>query len=138
MTRAVASWKYATPADLESAVGDHSEIIPCDPDRAWRVVLDADGSLVGFLIYVVDGDQVTIGAGLRPDLVGQGLGLQFIDVALDYAVGEWAPKRIRVQVPARNGRVQRLFGRAGFASVARRSASVGLRPLDVIVFEREA
>src|SRR6266571_4541134 len=86
---AIASWQYQGPMDFEAQPADRSELR--DPERrdAWRAVVDDDDSLIGFCWFASRGETVEVGAGLRPDLVGRGLGVQFVDVALDYALREW-------------------------------------------------
>jgi [ribosomal protein S18]-alanine N-acetyltransferase len=136
---AIASWRYASEADVETYAGDREDVLRSAGRGAWRAVIDDDDSLLGFFRYEHrDEETVMIGAGLRPELVGRGLGLQFVDTGLAYASRAWQPKRFVVRVPVANGRVRRLFDRAGFTVVARMKAPLlDGRSLDVVEFARE-
>src|SRR4249919_209263 len=57
---------------------------------------------------------VDVGYGMRPDLVGQGLGPRFVSAILDFAVREFAPRRLRLLVLGWNERSRRVAERLGF------------------------
>src|SRR5206468_9220263 len=67
----------------------------------YQAVRDEDGELVGFCTfgedarvagYIYPDDALDIGVGMRPDLVGRGLGLAFTREVLDFARRELAPR----------------------------------------------
>jgi [ribosomal protein S18]-alanine N-acetyltransferase len=61
-----------------------------------------------------DGDDVTIGLGLRPDLTGRGLGLPFVEAGMAFAREQFGPSRFRLSIATFNERAIRVYERAGF------------------------
>jgi [ribosomal protein S18]-alanine N-acetyltransferase len=55
-----------------------------------------------------------VGYGMRPDLMGQGLGREFVGAILDFGVSEFSPRRLRLLVLDWNGRSRRLAETLGF------------------------
>ena len=120
--RAVSAWHYEPPYDfydLASDPDDAAELFDPAFRPRYRAVLGAEGSLDGFWYFRPDGDEVEVGLGLRPDLIGRGLGGAFAGAALDYARREWAPRRFRLAVAAWNERAIRVYERLGFEEVGR-------------------
>ncbi len=99
-----------------------------DPANQYHAARSVTGELVGFCCFGPDaqvpgGDYrepaLDVGLGLRPDLVGQGLGLPFLNAILNFARSEASPSRFRLTVAAFNRRAVRVYERAGFETVAR-------------------
>jgi [ribosomal protein S18]-alanine N-acetyltransferase len=99
-----------------------------DPANGYHAARSAAGALVGFCCFGADaqvpgGDYrqpaLDVGLGLRPDLVGQGLGLPFVEALLDFARHELSPTSFRLTVAAFNRRAARVYERAGFETIAR-------------------
>jgi ribosomal-protein-alanine N-acetyltransferase len=51
---------------------------------------------------------------MRPDLVGQGLGRDFVSAILDYAVAEFSPKQLRLLILSWNERSRKVAHALGF------------------------
>jgi ribosomal-protein-alanine N-acetyltransferase len=116
---AVAAWRYEEPYafyDMSQDAGDLRELL--DPtsrrERGYHSALDPDGNLVGFLAFRKEGDTVEVGLGLRPDLTGRGLGLDFLRAGLRFAEDSFSPRGFRLAVAAFNERAIRVYERAGF------------------------
>jgi [ribosomal protein S18]-alanine N-acetyltransferase len=99
-----------------------------DSANQYHAARSVTGELVGFCCFGPDarvpgGDYaepaLDVGLGLRPDLVGQGLGLPFLNAILNFARGSAKPPRFRLTVAAFNRRAVRVYERAGFETVAR-------------------
>ena len=119
--RQIAEWRYEFPYEWYDTASDPRRIeLFANPARrdGLRAVVADDGELIGFWNFVRERDEVRVGLGIRPDLTGQGLGAQFIEVGLHYATAEWRPKRFRLWVAAWNERALRAYSRAGFREVA--------------------
>jgi [ribosomal protein S18]-alanine N-acetyltransferase len=117
---AIASWRYQGPWSIyDPRPGD-------DPPTAaagYDAVVDDAGTLVGFVctgqearvpgLAEADG-TIDIGIGMRPDLVGRGLGRHFGAVALDHVRGRSGDRPLRAVVQAWNERSLRLARGLGF------------------------
>ena len=67
------TWRYEPPYDFYD--GDAEPVR--NPER-WYEARDEAGALVGNFYFEEKGDALEIGLGLRPDLTGRGLGLDFL------------------------------------------------------------
>ena len=124
---AVASWRYSAPYDVYDASHDPSigEEMR-DPSRwgaSWFAADDAEsGELAGFLELVASESEtaagtkveVEVGLGVRPDLTGRGIGLEFVLAALEFSHERWSPRAFALDVFPWNERAIRCYERAGF------------------------
>jgi [ribosomal protein S18]-alanine N-acetyltransferase len=55
-----------------------------------------------------------VGYGMRPDLVGRGLGRAFVTAILDFGVGEFSPRRLRLLILDWNDRSRKVAEAVGF------------------------
>ena len=76
--RELAAWRYPPPYDFYD--GDVDPVL--NPERYFGA-FDQQGELVGFYYFEPKPPDLDYGLGLRPDLVGQGLGLDFFLAAAD-------------------------------------------------------
>lgn len=141
-----------TPADLDDIAGwrydDRWAVYdsdgPLDPEMGyWAVVqlVADDERLVGFGCLGDDArvpglpeaeGTLDVGVGMRPDLVGRGLGPEFATTVLDFARGHGAT-RLRAVVQDWNTRSLRLVERLGFV----RTGSHPVGDVTFVVVERE-
>jgi [ribosomal protein S18]-alanine N-acetyltransferase len=63
---------------------------------------------------------IEVGIGLRPDLVGRGLGRAFMRAQLEFARATWSPRLFRLHVASWNARAIRLYESLGFREVGER------------------
>jgi RimJ/RimL family protein N-acetyltransferase len=119
----ILAWRYEPPYDFYDVAADP----PQDPSQ-WHVVRGDDGRVEAFFFFEPAEDgTVEIGIGLRPDLVGRGLGESFMQRELDYAREQWAPRRFRLHVAAWNARAIQLYERLGFREVGARHVRTFVR-----------
>jgi len=128
--REIRGWQYAEPYTIYNMQADNEDGLAEMLDRRspYYTVRDEQGTLVGFFCFgtaaqVLDYDEpglysegqtIDLGLGLRPDLTGQGLGLDFVQVGLDFARANFAPRSFRLFVFSFNKRAIRVYERAGF------------------------
>jgi [ribosomal protein S18]-alanine N-acetyltransferase len=106
---AMAIWRYDPPYDFYD--GDEEPVK--NPERFFEV-RDEQGVLVGFYYFEQRADALEYGLGMRPDLTGRGLGLEFVRAGLEFARRRFAPERIVLNVAAFNDRARIVYERAGF------------------------
>jgi ribosomal-protein-alanine N-acetyltransferase len=117
---AVASWAYQGPWSVyDPRPGD----TPISGPAGYDAVVDADGSLVGFICVgqearvpglAEDGEVLDIGVGMHPDLVGQGRGRAFGTVLLEHLHQVYGERPLRAVVQSWNERSLRLARGLGF------------------------
>ena len=106
---AMAIWRYDPPYDFYD--GDEEPVK--NPERFFEV-RDEQGVLVGFYYFEQRADALEYGLGMRPDLTGRGLGLEFVRAGLEFARRRFAPERIVLNVAAFNDRARIVYEHAGF------------------------
>jgi [ribosomal protein S18]-alanine N-acetyltransferase len=105
-------WQYDPPYELYSGDGKP----PHNPERYFAVRTE-DGETIGFYYFEQRGDAVFFGLGLRPDLTGGGLGLEFVKRGLRFARRRYGLKRVVLDVASFNERAIAVYERAGFEVV---------------------
>jgi ribosomal-protein-alanine N-acetyltransferase len=113
------TWHYDPPYDPYDIDADPSDVelmlAAAVSGEGWYGAEDVEtGEIVGFFEFVILGDQVEVGLGLRPDLTGRGLGAGFIERGLDFARERWSPATFALDVYEWNERAIRAYERAGF------------------------
>ena len=110
----LASWRYPPPYDFYD--GDVDPVL--NPERYFGA-FDEQGELVGFYYFEPNRPDLDYGLGLRPDLVGHGLGLEFFLAGLEFARERYEPRRVYLHVAEFNERARKVYERAGFEVVSR-------------------
>jgi RimJ/RimL family protein N-acetyltransferase len=125
-------WHYSGEYATYDAEG------PLGRDLGFFAVDDESGDLVGFgclgaeaRVPGVEDESGTIdvGYGMRPDLVGQGLGREFVGAVVAYAAEADPAARLRMLILRWNGRSRRVAEAHGFRVVG------GVGEFDVLVRE---
>jgi [ribosomal protein S18]-alanine N-acetyltransferase len=116
----IANWRYSG----RDSTYDVGEIVT-HARGFWAVSQDRE--LVGYCCFgqearipEVDeeGGTLDVGYGLRPDLVGQGLGHAFVTAILDFALNEFSPRRLRLLILSWNERSRKVAEGLGFENEA--------------------
>src|SRR6266568_2066981 len=118
---AIAAWHYEglyTFYDLDQDPDDLAEFLnPQSWEDNYHSVLNEQSELAGFFSFKQDSTTVEIGLGLRPDLTGKGIGLEFVQAGLTFARGKYSPTSFRLRVATFNQRAIRVYEQAGFQPV---------------------
>jgi ribosomal-protein-alanine N-acetyltransferase len=128
--RAVAAWRYEAPYDFYDMANDPAgleELLGPPERREGYCAVLSDGELVGFFCYGPEGQlptfdypddgSVDVGLGLKPDLTGKGLGLEFVRAGLRFGRHRFSPVGFRLSVATFNERAIQIYERAGFRRV---------------------
>jgi ribosomal-protein-alanine N-acetyltransferase len=117
----IAAWRYDPPYSFYDATADEDDLrLLLDAEsREGRNfgVWDDDGTLVGFFEFKLRGADVELGLGLRPELTGRALGVEFVEAALAFGRERFRPETFRLAVATFNRRAIRVYERAGFEPV---------------------
>jgi RimJ/RimL family protein N-acetyltransferase len=111
----IMGWRYETPYDFYDTAAD-----PPDHPERLKYVCGDDGRVEAFWEFTVDGDEVELGIGLRPDLTGRGLGEPYLRAQIAFAQAQWRPRLLLLYVASWNERAIRLYERLGFREVGER------------------
>ncbi len=99
---------------------------PVAPQRPLMAVEHGE-ELIGYCCFdeearvpgvAPEAGSLDVGYGLRPDLVGRGLGREFVAAILDYAEAEFEPARLRLLIIDWNAASRRLAEVLGFSERA--------------------
>jgi ribosomal-protein-alanine N-acetyltransferase len=136
----IVTWRYDPPYDCYDMT-DAEPAWLLTPESGFHALL-AGERLVGFRSYGPDGrvpgwdyDDAALdtGGGLRPTLVGQGLGARAISAGLAFGRARFAPRAFRVTVASFNLRALRTVEGLGFERVGRFDAATDGRGFEVLV-----
>ena len=136
----ICTWRYPAPYDCyDMTDADPDELL--EPALGFHSLLAGD-RLIGFRSFGPDGqvpgwdydDQaLDTGGGLRPQLVGRGLGRQAMSVGLAFGRSQFAPPAFRVTVAVFNRRALRTVEALGFERVGQFDATSGGRTFAVLI-----
>lgn len=129
----ILDWRYPPPYDVynpDPADSDVDFFYLLNPENAIYSMYDPQGELVAFCSFGRDGQvpggdynhpALDIGLGVRPDLTGQGRGIEFVQAVLDFARRNYHPHpaAFRVTIAEFNQRARRVWEKAGFRQVSR-------------------
>ena len=133
---AIATWRY--PGRYQTY--DVSEVVTSEAGF-WAV--EHEATLVGYCCFghearvpgaVEEAGTLDIGYGMRPDLMGQGLGREFVGAILDFAVRRFSPSRLRLLILDWNDRSRKVAAALGFQSEGVLRSTEG----DFLVMTRES
>lgn len=102
--------------DMENDPEDLEEIITpkLRGDKYYQVVDDQDELVGYFCLERLSEEKVEVGLGLRPDLTGRGLGLNFITEIEAFIQNNFNYRIVVLSVASFNKRAIKVYQRAGF------------------------
>jgi RimJ/RimL family protein N-acetyltransferase len=137
----IVGWRYETPFDFYNPALEAVE--PMLDARSGYFAAFKDGLLVGFCCFGPDAQvaggaygkaALDIGAGLRPDMTGQGIGRAFLTAVVTFSQKYSSERPLRATVAAFNARAISVVRSVGFTEVTHFR-----RPVDgveFVIFER--
>ncbi len=104
--------------DIEADEGDLAEFLAEDSRGDHTFSVKENGALIGFFtVCKINDGAVDIGLGMKPDITGNGLGLQFINAGLAFSKEQYSCNYITLSVATFNERAITVYKRAGFKAV---------------------
>ena len=112
---AVAAWRYPGEYSFYDADADPDDLAelldPSEWGRRYFAADELDGhTLAGLLVVKLTGPVAEMGLGLRPDLIGRGLGESFLRACLRFASATLGAQRYTLAVAALNSRPRKTLG----------------------------
>lgn len=127
----VATWRYEPPYDFNNILPGDVESMPFADESGigYHAVVDNAGPLIGYFCLGPEGwvpgqehapaGTLDVGMGLRPDLLGKGLGTSLLPKIMAFAATRCSVSRFRTAVRTFNDRSLRMCWRSGFREVRR-------------------
>ncbi len=122
--RAILNWRYEPPYDFYNYLEEEVTLeYFLNPQNNFYKIVDENGELVGYCSFGQDGqvsggdyryEGLDIGMGIRPDMTGQGKGVEYANIVLEFAESLLKPKAFRVTITAFNKRALRLWQKLEF------------------------
>lgn len=140
----ITSWRYDPPYDLYNLEHppDADDIAYfLDFQNAFHIITDDNGTILAFCSFGADGQvpggdysapALDIGMGVRPDLTGQGNGVNFACAVSDFARQTYDPPALRVTIADFNRRARRVWEKTGFEFVTRFVAAASDREFVIL------
>ena len=144
-----ARWRYEPPYNVynenpsEPLEADYLAYF-LDPENNLYSIFDQAGELVAYCSFGRDGqvpggdysaDALDLGLGMRPDLTGQGRGIEFVRAMIDFALEKFRPVALRVTIAKFNHRAQRVWQKAGFQQLSQFDRPSNGMPFLIFVHE---
>ncbi|WP_374055937.1 GNAT family N-acetyltransferase [Rossellomorea sp. FM04394] len=104
--------------DMEADKEDLDEFLDSDTrgDSVFAVLKEDE--LIGFFSVGIVGPNICdIGLGMRPDLTGQGKGLEFLNSGIDFVQSRFSPGKITLSVATFNQRAIKTYRKIGFKDI---------------------
>jgi ribosomal-protein-alanine N-acetyltransferase len=136
----VCTWRYVAPYECYDMTDADPDWL-VQPESGFHALLAGD-QLIGFRSFGSDGQvpgwdyddaALDTGGGLRPQLVGHGLGRRAISTGLAFGRAQFAPRAFRVTVATFNARALRTVEALGFQRTGQFSAATDGRSFEVLI-----
>jgi RimJ/RimL family protein N-acetyltransferase len=125
------TWRYEPPYDFYNLelLDEFDEMAYfLDPANQFHSITSKAGDLLAFCSFGRDAqvpggnyrfEALDVGLSVRPDLTGQGQGVNYANAVVDFARRTFAPPAYRVTIAGWNRRARRVWEKAGFEWVER-------------------
>ena len=121
--RTIAAWQYPVEYAFYDWANDPADLAELLDAMSWldryHAAISEDGSIIGFLQTILEGNSIEIGLGLRPDLTGIGHGRDFLNACLHFAAERFAVHRFTLAVATFNRRAIAVYERSGFRATGK-------------------
>lgn len=116
-------WRYSgiyAFYDMDADPEDLAEFLNPEERKNTYFSVIHKGEVVGFYSFTQTADDtIDIGLGMKPDLTGNGSGLEFLRAGMEFARTTYNPKKITLSVAAFNKRAIKVYEKVGFKETER-------------------
>jgi len=123
--RAILSWQYESPYDFYNDSEEDADLLQniLHPHNSIYRITDKNDELMAYCSFGQDAqvpggdyqdEALDVGMGIRPDLTGQGKGVEYANAVLKFAGSLFRPRAFRVTIAAFNKRAIRVWQKLGF------------------------
>ncbi|ASK64098.1 GNAT family N-acetyltransferase [Virgibacillus phasianinus] len=114
------NWQYEGEYSFYDFAADEEDLAellsPEERGDSYYIVKEGNDE-IGFFYFEHGDVSVEIGLGMKPELTGKGMGLNFLEAGMNYAMTQYNPKEITLSVATFNERAIKVYKKAGFESV---------------------
>jgi len=115
------TWNYDAEYsfyDMEADKEDLIEFLDTKKRGSSYFIVSKDDDIIGFFSFnKIAINTIDIGLGMRPNLIGKGNGLDFLEAGLEFAKSMYSPKKITLSVATFNQRAIKVYRKFGFEDV---------------------
>lgn len=115
------NWHYDAEYSFYDMEGDKEDLVEfLNPNKRGdsNFVVTKDNDIIGFFSFnQVDINTIDIGLGMRPNLTGNGNGLEFLKAGIEFAELKYTPQNIILSVATFNQRAIKVYRKIGFEEV---------------------
>jgi ribosomal-protein-alanine N-acetyltransferase len=116
------NWHYDSIYSFYDITADEEDLAEfLDPKQRGdsKFTVYKKDEVIGFFSFTQkDPNTIDIGLGMKPELTGKGLGLEFIEAGIQFAKKEYSPQLLTLSVATFNKRAITVYKRAGFEPIA--------------------
>ncbi len=124
-------WKYPD----EFSFYDMTEALEDLRGDSYYSVFE-DGILIGYFCFYEEDEIVEIGLRLRPDLIGQGKGIEFFNLITEFIVNETNNKRLRLSVAKFDKGAIKVYKKAGFYEMSSKKVNTNGGIHEFVIMEK--
>jgi ribosomal-protein-alanine N-acetyltransferase len=104
--------------DIAADEEDLEEFLDPKQRRNSKFAVYHKEEVIGFFAFTRKASStIDIGLGMKPDLTGNGKGLEFIKAGMEFAKNKYSPQTLTLSVATFNKRAITVYKRAGFEPI---------------------
>jgi len=115
------NWHYDAEYSFYDMEADKEDLVEfLDPIKRGNsnFIVTKDNEIIGYFSFnKVDINTIEIGLGMRPNLIGNGNGVEFVKAGLEFAKSKYTPQKITLSVATFNQRAIKVYRKIGFEEV---------------------
>ncbi len=101
--------------DMDADQEDLQEFLDAEKRNESYFIVIKNKEIIGFYSFnQITKDTIDIGLGMKPNLTGNGNGLEFLKNGLEFAKSKYNPKEITLSVATFNQRAIKVYKKVGF------------------------